>query len=152
MATAGLPHEYPFRFVDAVSPETGAELAPGDRRVRVRVSANAWGAQGEAWRSPLLFAEAVAQSALLLEGGDADSARTGFLAGLEGFAFTRSPRAGETLEIRVRLAARFGAVARFDGEVHSLDEPDADAIAKGAVLVRKGGTPSVSAEPGGTAS
>ena len=152
MATAGLPHDYPFRFVDTVSPETGPELPHGDRRVRVRISANAWGAQGEAWRSPLLFAEAVAQSALLLEGGDSESARTGFLAGLEGFTFTRSPRAGETLEIRVRLAARFGAVARFDGEVRSIDESDAGAIATGAVLVRKSGASSVPAEPGGTAS
>jgi len=137
MARAGLPHDYPFRFVDTVSQEAGPDFANG--RVRVRISANAWGAQGEAWRSPLLLAEAVAQSALLLEGGDAESARSGFLAGLEGFAFTRAPRAGETLEIRVRLAARFGAVARFDGEVRSLEEADADAIATGAVLVRKGG-------------
>jgi hypothetical protein len=125
--------------VDTVSQDAGPDFAAADRRVRVRISANAWGAQGEAWRSPLLLAEAVAQSALLLEGGDAESARSGFLAGLEGFSFTRSPRAGETLEIRVRLAARFGAVARFDGEVRSLDEGDAGAIATGAVLVRKGG-------------
>jgi 3-hydroxymyristoyl/3-hydroxydecanoyl-(acyl carrier protein) dehydratase len=146
MARAGLPHDYPFRFVDTVSQEAGPDFADG--RVRVRVSANAWGARGEAWRSPLLLAEAVAQSALLLEGGDAEAARTGFLAGLEGFAFTRSPRAGETLEIRVRLAARFGAVARFDGEVRSLDEADAAAIATGAVLVRKGAPPSAPAERG----
>ena len=137
MSRAGLPHDYPFRFVDTVSREAGPEFQDG--RVRIRVSANSWGASGEAWQSPLLLAEAVAQSALLLEGGDAESARRGFLAGLEGFAFTRSPRAGETLEVRVRLAARFGAVARFDGEVHSVDEGDAGAIATGAVLVRKGG-------------
>ncbi|HEY2798119.1 MAG TPA: hypothetical protein VGK26_09535 [Thermoanaerobaculia bacterium] len=139
MARAGLPHDYPFRFVDTVSRTAGPDFSDG--RVRVRISANAWGAAGEAWRSPLLLAEAVAQSALLLEGGDAESARRGFLAGLEGFAFTRSPRAGETLEIRVRLAARFGAVARFDGEVRSLDEGEGEpeAIATGAVLVRKGG-------------
>jgi len=137
MARAGLPHDYPFRFVDTVSQEAGPGFADG--RVRVRISANSWGAQGEAWRSPLLLSEAVAQSALLLEGGDAQSARSGFLAGLEGFAFARAPRAGETLEVRVRLAARFGAVARFDGEVRSLDESEADAIATGSVLVRKGG-------------
>jgi len=146
IARAGLPHDYPFRLVDTVSQEAGPDFADG--RVRVRVSANAWGARGEAWRSPLLLAEAVAQSALLLEGGDAESARSGFLAGLEGFAFTRSPRAGETLEIRVRLAARFGAVARFDGEVRSLDEADEVAIATGAVLVRKGGAPTAPAERG----
>ncbi len=138
MPRAGLPHDYPFRFVDTVSRAAGPDFSDG--RVRVRISANAWGAMGEAWQSPLLLAEAVAQSALLLEGGDSESARRGFLAGLEDFAFTRPPRAGETLEIRVRLTARFGAVARFDGEVVSLDgvEDGADAIAKGAVLVRKG--------------
>ena len=132
MPRAGLPHDYPFRFVDTVTQAAAPDFSDG--RVRVRISANAWGARGEAWQSPLLLAEAVAQSALLLEGGDAESARRGFLAGLEDFAFTRPPRAGETLEVRVRLTARFGAVARFDGEVLS----GQDAIAKGAVLVRKG--------------
>lgn len=130
MATAGLPHTYPFRFVDTVLEKPGADFAG---RVRVRISANGRGAMGEAWRSPLLLAEAVAQAALLLEGGDPDAARRGFLAGLEGFEFARAPQAGETLEIGVRLTARFGAVARFDGEVSSQGE----AIARGAVLVRK---------------
>ena len=131
MVTAGLPHTYPFRFVDTVSEKPGPDFAGG--RVRVRISANGRGAMGEAWRSPLLLAEAVAQAALLLEGGDPDAARRGFLAGLEGFEFVRAPQAGETLEIGVRLTARFGAVARFDGEVLSQGE----AIARGAVLVRK---------------
>jgi 3-hydroxymyristoyl/3-hydroxydecanoyl-(acyl carrier protein) dehydratase len=131
MTTAGLPHTYPFRFVDTVLRPFDSGYSGG--RVRVRVSANGRGATGEAWRSPLLLAEAVAQAALLLEGGDTEAARRGFLAGLEGFEFARSPRAGETLEIGVRLAARFGAVARFDGEVFA----EGEAIARGAVLVRK---------------
>jgi 3-hydroxymyristoyl/3-hydroxydecanoyl-(acyl carrier protein) dehydratase len=131
MARAGLPHAYPFRFVDTVWEEARPDFSGGS--VRTRISSNGRAAMGEAWQSPLLLAEAVAQSALLLEGGDPDAARRGFLAGLEGFAFARAPRAGETLEIRVRLAARFGAVARFEGEVLA----DGDAIAKGAVLVRK---------------
>ena len=46
----------------------------------------------------------------------------------------RAPRAGETLEIAVRLRASFGAVFRFDGEVHGEDE----VLARGSVLVRKG--------------
>jgi 3-hydroxymyristoyl/3-hydroxydecanoyl-(acyl carrier protein) dehydratase len=137
MSRAGLPHDYPFRFVDTVSEEAGPGFS-GTGRVRVRIASNSRAAMGEAWQSPLLLAEAVAQSALLLEGGGAESARRGFLAGLQDFAFVRSPRAGETLEVRVRLTARFGAVARFDGEIHSVDEGDAGAIAKGAVLVRKG--------------
>ena len=135
MATGDLPHEYPFRFVDAVLEEPGASFSGG--RVRVRVSANARGAMGEAWQSPLLLAEAIAQSALLLEGGDSEAARKGFLAGIDGFEVARAPRAGETLEVRVRLAARFGAVVRFDGEVFAEDE----AIARGTILVRHGEEP-----------
>ena len=54
-------------------------------------------------------AEAIAQAALLLEGGDSEEARSGFLAGIEGFEAKRLPVAGETLEVSVRLAARFGA-------------------------------------------
>ena len=75
-----------------------------------------------------------AQAALLLEGGDADLGRRGFLAGLEGFVAKRAPRAGEVLSVDVRLTARFGAIVRFDGEVSSGGEQ----IASGAVLVRRG--------------
>jgi hypothetical protein len=92
---------------------------------------------GESWGSSLLYAEAIAQAALLLEGGDPDRARSGFLAGIENFSAERTPRAGETLEISVRLAARFGAVVRFDGEVQS----GAEVLARGSVLVRQGVEP-----------
>jgi 3-hydroxymyristoyl/3-hydroxydecanoyl-(acyl carrier protein) dehydratase len=132
MREAGLPHGYPFRFADTVLAEPDAGFAGG--RVRVRVTANSRAAMGEMWQSPLLYAEAIAQAALLLEGGDPESFRNGFLAGIEGFEALRAPQAGETLEIRVRLAARFGAVVRFEGEVFSEGEP----IAHGAILVRKG--------------
>lgn len=135
MATAGLPHAYPFRFADIVLERPAAGLSGG--RVRVRVTANGRAAMGEAWRSPLLHAEAIAQAALLLEGGDPESFRNGFLAGIDGFEVVRAPRAGETLEVRVRLTARFGAVVRFDGEVYS----EGEAIARGTILVRKGGPP-----------
>ena len=105
-------------------------------RVRVRVTANGRAAMGESWGSPLLLAEAIAQAALLLggDGADPEASRRGFLAGIEGFSAERAPRAGETLEVRVRLAARFGAAVRFDGEVWS----EGETIARGAVLVRRG--------------
>jgi 3-hydroxymyristoyl/3-hydroxydecanoyl-(acyl carrier protein) dehydratase len=135
MATAGLPHVYPFRFADTVLERPAAGVSGG--RVRVRVTANGRAAMGEGWRSPLLHAEAIAQAALLLEGGDPASTRNGFLAGIDGFEAVRAPRAGETLEVRVRLTARFGAVVRFDGEVYS----DGEAIARGTILVRKGESP-----------
>ena len=133
MAAAALPHEYPFRFVDAVVEERDAAFNRGS--VRARITANARGAMGAAWQSPLLYAEAIAQAALLLEGGNADLARAGFLAGLEDFVAERMPLAGETLDISVRLAAHFGAIFRFDGEVRSGEE----LVARGSVLVRKGG-------------
>lgn len=133
MAAAALPHEYPFRFVDAVVEERDAAFNRGS--VRARITANARGAMGAAWQTPLLYAEAIAQAALLLEGGDADLARAGFLAGLENFVAERLPLAGETLDISVRLAAHFGAIFRFDGEVRSGEE----LVARGSVLVRKGG-------------
>lgn len=133
MPPTALPHAYPFRFVDAVVEERDAEFSRGT--VRARITANARGAMGQGWQSPLLYAEAIAQAALLLEGGDADQARAGFLAGIEGFEAERLPLAGETLDISVRLATHFGAIFRFDGEVRSGDA----LLARGSVLVRKGG-------------
>jgi 3-hydroxymyristoyl/3-hydroxydecanoyl-(acyl carrier protein) dehydratase len=131
-----LPHAYPFRFVDTVLEPRNADFSRGT--VGVSVSANGRASAGEGWQSPLLLAEAIAQSALLLEGGDPEVGRTGFLAGLDGFQVKRLPRAGETLEVRVRLSARFGAIVKFDGEVFC----GAETLARGRVLVRKGVPPS----------
>ena len=112
--------------------ERNADFSAGT--VTIRVTGNSRAAMGERWISPLLLAEAIAQAALLLEGGDADLGRRGFLAGIEGLELFRSPFAGETLTVDVRLTARFGAMVRFDGSVQAGDET----IARGAVLVRKG--------------
>lgn len=131
-ASGPFPHGYPFRFVDAVLEERDADFSRG--RVRVSVTANAWTARGAQWASPLLLVEAIAQAALLLEGGDPEAGRRGFLAGVEGFEAKRAPRAGEMLCVDVRLSARFGAIVRFDGEVTSAGEE----IARGGILVRKG--------------
>lgn len=132
-AARPFPHGYPFRFVDTVLEQRNADFSRG--RVRVSVTANARVAMGEQWASPLLLLEAIAQAALLLEGADAEAGRRGFLAGIEGFEAKRAPRAGEMLCVDVRLSARFGAIARFDGEVTSAGEE----IARGGILVRKGG-------------
>jgi 3-hydroxymyristoyl/3-hydroxydecanoyl-(acyl carrier protein) dehydratase len=112
-----LPHAYPFRFVETVLADASTDLSEG--RVAVNVSANGRAAMGERWLSPLLFVEAIAQSAMLLQAGEAESGRHGFLAGIEGFTFTRVPEAGESLEVQVRLAARFGPAVKFEGEVRS---------------------------------
>lgn len=132
MAPVDFPHVYPFRFVDRIIEAKDADFSKGS--VAIRVSGNARAAAGEAWHSPLLLAEAIAQSALLLEGGDAGIGRRGFLAGIDAFEATRPPRAGETLRVDVRLAAKFGAIVRFEGVVSA----DGEQIARGAVLVRKG--------------
>lgn len=132
MAGHGLPHVYPFRFVDTVLRERNADFSQGT--LRVRISANGRAAMGEGWASPVLLAEAIAQAALLLEGGDPEIGRRGYLAAIEGFEAKRAPRAGETLEIDVRLAARFGAIVKFEGEVRSSE----GWIARGGILVRKG--------------
>lgn len=127
-----LPHTYPFRFVDAVLHPAGPQFDGG--RVCARVTANSRAAMGAGWSSPALLAEAVAQAALLLEGGDVEVGRRGFLAGIENFEIVRTPEAGETLTVDVRLAARFGAVVKFEGEVRSGSET----VARGAILVRRG--------------
>src|SRR5215813_2779719 len=138
MSTSALPHAYPFRFVDAV-----LEALPQDSerrpeswkgRVKTLVSANGRASTDGAWSSTLLYGEAIAQAALLLEGGDPEIGRRGFLAGIEGFRAVRLPEAGETLDISVRLAGRFGTIVKFEGEVRS----DGEILASGAVLVKEG--------------
>ncbi|HEV2063872.1 MAG TPA: hypothetical protein VGS00_04930 [Thermoanaerobaculia bacterium] len=129
----GLPHTYPFRFVERVLRPANPDFSEG--RVSVRVSANARAAMGPGWLSPLLFVEAIAQAALLLEGGDAEGGRQGFLAGIDNFTFTRVPEAGESLEVRVLLKGRFGPAVKFEGEVRSGGE----SIARAGVVVRQGG-------------
>jgi 3-hydroxymyristoyl/3-hydroxydecanoyl-(acyl carrier protein) dehydratase len=128
----GLPHAYPFRFVDKIVRPAGANFTEGS--ISTRVTAGARATTNGHWSSPTLLAEAVAQAALLLEGGDPDIGRRGFLAGIDDFEIHRLPEAAESLTIHVRLTARFGAVVKFYGEVRSGSE----IIARGAILVRRG--------------
>ncbi len=100
---AELPHVYPFRFVETVLEPRDADFSRGT--VRVSVSANGRAAAGEEWQSPLLLAEAIAQSALLLEGGDPEVGRTGFLAGLDGFE-VKTPRPGARGSWRASTGSR----------------------------------------------
>ena len=135
MPLASLPHTYPFRLVDvtSVEPEGGTPVS-WQGRVEARLSAGSWaGRDGEPLPASLL-AEAIAQAALLLQGGDPEIGRRGFLAGIDGFEVTHPPRAGDTLSISVRMAARFGPVLKFEGEIRSSGRE----VARGAILVRQG--------------
>lgn len=141
--SASLPHTYPFRLIDTVlegpptltQGPTASEIPPLQGTVLARVSANSRVVGGEqAWASPQLLAEAIAQAALLVGRDDSEMGRRGFLAGIDGFEVARLPRAGETLSISVRLFARFGAVVKFDGEIRCGEE----IIARGSVLVKEG--------------
>jgi 3-hydroxymyristoyl/3-hydroxydecanoyl-(acyl carrier protein) dehydratase len=133
MAAADLPHAYPFRFVDVIRRPPGPNFSEG--RVSAAITANGRFARSEGGgRAPALMAEAVAQAALLLQGGDPEIGRRGFLAGIEDFQIARLPEAGESLEIDVRLVARFGSIVKFEGEVRSGSET----LARGGILVRQG--------------
>jgi 3-hydroxymyristoyl/3-hydroxydecanoyl-(acyl carrier protein) dehydratase len=130
MTAESLPHAYPFRIVDAVLSRPDP---PGSRgSVSVRVSSGSRMAMGEAWQSPLLYVEAIAQAALLLAGGDPERARRGFLAGIDGFTFSRLPEAGDLLEVNVRMAGRFGPAVKFTGEVQCAGRT----VASSGVFVR----------------
>ena len=136
--SGALPHAYPFRFVDSILEDRPRAGGPGGEkwrgRVKSAISANGRATRDGAWGSPMLYAEAIAQAALLLEGGDPEIGRQGFLAGIDGFQSLRPAEAGETLDVSVELAARFGGIVKFQGEIRSGDE----VLARGTVLVKKG--------------
>lgn len=132
MPVADLPHAYPFRFVDVVLTPAGTNFSQG--QVSAAVTANGRFAAAEGGASSTLLVEALAQAALLLQGGDPEVGRRGFLAGIEGFEVERLPQPGDRLQIDVRLTARFGSIVKFEGEVRSGSET----LARGGILVRQG--------------
>jgi hypothetical protein len=128
-----LPHGYPFRFADRTAERTG----PASGRVRAVVSAGARGVSSRGLPAPMV-GELMAQSALLLEGGDPEIGRSGFLAGFSGVSVARVPRAGEVLTVDVRLTGRLGAVVKFDATVA---DDAGRLVAGGSFSVRKGSPP-----------
>lgn len=126
-----LPHGYPFRFVDRTLERTG----PAEGRVRAVLGTGGRRMEDGTVLPPLTLAEIVAQAALLLEGGDPEIGRSGFLAGLADFRFLAPARAGDELEVTVAMAGRLGPVVRFDGVVR---DGDGREIAAGSVTVKKG--------------
>ena len=125
-----LPHAFPFRFADGVVERTG----PAAGRVRACVTANAESVRATEFPAAVL-AELVAQSALLLQGGDAALGRKGFLAGVSDFSIQRLPVAGDVLTIDVAIAGRLGDTVKFEGIVR---DAEGGAVARGSVTVKQG--------------
>jgi 3-hydroxymyristoyl/3-hydroxydecanoyl-(acyl carrier protein) dehydratase len=126
-----LPHVFPFRFADTVIRSDGRAAG----RVRAAVTAGADASRG----GPLaatLFGELIAQAALLLEGGDADLGRRGFLAGISDLVVARAAMPGDVLDVDVAVAGRFGDAVKIDGKV---SDSGGDEVARGSVIVRNGG-------------
>ncbi len=125
-----LPHAFPFRFADGVVERTG----PAEGRVRATVTANAAAVRATGFPAAAL-AELVAQSALLLQGGDAALGRKGFLAGISDFSVERLPVPGDVLTVDVAIAGRLGDTVKLEGVV---TDGEGGAIARGAVTVKQG--------------
>jgi 3-hydroxymyristoyl/3-hydroxydecanoyl-(acyl carrier protein) dehydratase len=125
-----LPHAYPFRFADRTLERTG----PAAGRVRALVSAGGRGTSGGMLERALV-GELMAQAALLLEGGDPQIGRSGFLAGFSDLIVEREARAGDALTVDVAMSGRMGPVARFDATVR---DDTGSLVARGSFTVRKG--------------
>ncbi len=130
MSFQPLPHAFPFRFADAVLERTG----PAVGRVRASLTSNTEALRGAGFPAAIL-AELVAQSALLLQGGDAALGKKGFLAGISDFVVARLPAAGDVLTIDVAIAGRLGDTVKFDGVV---TDAEGGAVARGSVTVKHG--------------
>jgi 3-hydroxymyristoyl/3-hydroxydecanoyl-(acyl carrier protein) dehydratase len=128
MAIEPLPHTYPFRFVDRTVEVTG----PASGRVRAVVTA---GQRFPAYALPATLCEMLAQAVLLIEGGDADLGRSGFLTGISDFQIERLPGPGDILTIDVRLAGRLGSTVKFEGVIR---DDAGQKVAAGALTVKKG--------------
>ncbi len=130
MTLEALPHAYPFRFADRTLERTG----PAAGRVRALVSAGGRGTIGGVLEGALI-GELMAQAALLLEGGDPQIGRSGFLAGFSDLSVDRPAWAGDALTVDVAMSGRLGPVTRFDATVR---DDAGDLVAKGTFTVRKG--------------
>jgi hypothetical protein len=128
-----LPHAFPFRFADRTVERTG----PASGRVRAVVSAGGRGVSPPGL-PPSLVGELMAQAALLLEGGDPEIGRSGFLAGFSGVSVARVPQAGDCLSVDITLAGRLGAAVKFEATV---TDDAGRLVAGGSFSIRTGSAP-----------
>ncbi len=105
-----LPHRFPFRFVDRVA----------DGRGVVRLTAGAfWTPGSDAWPIGWLVEAAAQSAALLLSPESGVAPENLFLAAIDEAEMLRLPGPGETVEIEIRLEARFGRLIRIRADVHA---------------------------------
>ena len=112
-----LPHRFPFRLMDRVGPGVA----------RVELSAGSYWSRGDASLPTAFCAEMVAQAAALLLDEPGAEPRERWLAGIDRVELSRPLRAGESLQIRVRREASYGAIVKVAGEIYCDSEKVAEA-------------------------
>jgi len=118
----GLPHRYPFRFLEA---------SPGEVEIRFLSTAGAGASRGEPL-PPWVLLEAMTQGVgLLLGRGDPPG---GFVVQIRRYRAPRPVRPGDTLRIEAELVKRMGPV--FQGRVRAMNEGKLSAT--GFFTVREG--------------
>lgn len=101
-----LPHEYPFRLTERLD---------GDR-VGVRVSSGAAWMRGAGPLPAVLAIEILAQAAILLL-PSLSGAGKGLLAGVDHAEWLAPPTAGDSLEARIEVEGKFGALVKVRGKL-----------------------------------
>jgi 3-hydroxymyristoyl/3-hydroxydecanoyl-(acyl carrier protein) dehydratase len=102
------PHRFPFELVDR-EVDDAAHLAP---------TAGGWWLRGTSDLTLPWIVEATAQAAArILAAPESPAGGRLALAGIDDARLSRAVAAGERCELRVRLAGRWGGLAKVEGEV-----------------------------------
>ena len=130
-----LAHRFPFLMIDRVTAIERGKRLLALKHITGNELCFVGHFPGHAIFPGVLILEAMAQSVSLLDllSRDAGMPPAKYL-GSANAKFLTPVVPGDSLEIEVRLAARFGAIVRFEGVVRCGGER----IASGAVLVREG--------------